>query len=42
MKVSQYKGDKLKENGFEIKQYGSNYGISFPNDKSRIFEEYIY
>ena len=34
--------DKLKENGFEIKQYGSNYGISFSNDKSRIFEEYIY
>ena len=34
--------DKLKENGFEIKQYGSNYGVSFPNDKSRIFEKYIY
>lgn len=34
--------DKLKENDFEIEQYGSNYGISFPDNKSRIFEEYIY
>ena len=34
--------DKLKENNFEIKVYDNNYGISFSDNKARIFEEYIY
>ena len=31
--------DDLRKNGFNIKIYGENYGISFPDDKIKIFEE---
>lgn len=34
--------DKLKENNFEIKQYGNNYGISFSSDKIEVFENFIF
>ena len=34
--------DKLKENNFEIKPYGNNYGISFSSDKIEIFENFIF
>ena len=33
--------DDLRKNGFYIKIYGENYGISFPDDKIKIFEEFI-
>ena len=33
--------NELRENGFNIKTYGENYGISFPDDKIKIFEEFI-
>ena len=33
---------KLKENGFNIKTYGESYGVSFSDDKIKIFEEFIY
>ena len=33
--------DDLRKNGFNIKIYGENYGISFPDDKIKIFEEFI-
>ena len=32
---------KLKENGFEVKSYGNNYGISFSSDKIEMFENFI-
>lgn len=31
----------LRKNGFNIKIYGENYGISFPDDKIKLFEEFI-
>ncbi len=34
--------DKLKENNFEIKPYGNNYGISFSSDKIEVFENFIF
>lgn len=33
--------NELRENGFNIKTYGENYGISFSDDKIKIFEEFI-
>ncbi len=33
--------NELRENGFNIKIYGENYGISFSDDKIKIFEEFI-
>ena len=33
--------DDLRKNGFNIKIYGENYGISFPDDKIKLFEEFI-
>ena len=33
--------DDLRKNGFNIKIYGEYYGISFPDDKIKIFEEFI-
>ena len=34
--------DKLIENEFEIENFKNNYGISFPDEKINVFEEYIY
>lgn len=34
--------NKLKENNFEIKPYGNNYGISFSSDKIEVFENFIF
>ena len=31
----------LRENGFNIKTYGENYGVSFTDDQIKIFEEFI-
>lgn len=33
--------DKLKENNFEIKTFGNNYGITFYDTEIELFEEYI-
>ncbi len=33
--------DKLKESGFEVKYYDDEYGISFTDDKIKLFEEFI-
>ena len=34
--------DKLKDNNFEVKSYGNNYGISFSSDKIEMFENFIF
>lgn len=33
--------DKLKQNNFEIKSFGKNYGVIFSDTKTEEFEEYI-
>lgn len=33
--------DKLKENNFEMKTFGNNYGVAFDDTEIEIFEEYI-
>ncbi len=33
--------NKLSENGFIIKQFGNNFGITFTDDKIQMYEEYI-
>lgn len=34
--------DKLKDNNFEIKPYGNDYGVAFSDDQIELFEEYIF
>ncbi len=33
--------EKLKQNNFEIKSFGNNYGVIFDEDKIELFEKYI-
>ena len=33
---------ELKENGFEIKSYGENYGVIFSDEQINLFEKFIY
>lgn len=33
--------EKLKQNNFEIKSFGNNYGVIFDEDKIEVFEQYI-
>ena len=34
--------EKLKENGFEIKSYGEDYGVVFSDEQIELFEKFIY
>lgn len=31
----------LKDEGFEVKSYGNDYGVSFPKEKALLWEEFI-
>lgn len=33
--------EELKQKGFTVKEYGKNYGISFEDNKIKIFEDFI-
>ena len=33
--------EKLKQNNFEIKSFGNNYGVTFDENKIELFEKYI-